>query len=139
MKTLAELGRTLDEARRAKGLSNKDLAQRIGLTPLSVGHILKGKSAVRATNLLAMADELDLELVLIPRAVAEAVGLSPERRAGTGTDAGQPRPAHEARERPPSAYASPLERTLQRLSDAAAQHGRAAAPAKKSGPEGQGR
>ena len=114
MKTLAELGRTLDEARRKKGLSHKDLAERVGLTPLTVSHVLGGKSAVRATNLMAMADELDLELVLLPKAVAEVVGPGPQR-ASPG-------------------YASPLERVLRRLGDSAT-----STTASKDEPEGQGR
>jgi len=114
MRTLAELGRALDEARRRKGLSNKDLAERVGLTPLTVGHVLSGKSAVRATNLMALADELDLALVLLPKAVAETV---------------EPNP-------PPAVpgYLSPLERVLQQLND-----GGAARTARSDKPEGQGR
>lgn len=114
MKTLAELGHALDEARRKKGLSNKDLAARIGLTPLTVGHVLSGKSAVRATNLMAMADELDLELVLLPKAVAETVGQA----------------------QPPAApgYTTPLDRVLQRLNE-----GATATRARGDKPQGQGR
>lgn len=113
MKTLAELGRALDEARRRKGLSNKELAERVGLTPLTVGHVLNGKSAVRATNLMAMADELDLALVLLPKAVAEAVEQAP----------------------PPAVpgYMSPLERVLQPLNDDRAGHpARSAKPGEQS-------
>lgn len=89
MKTLDELATALEEARHAKGLTYKDLAARTGLTPLTVRHVLQGKAAVRATNLMALAAELGLELVLVPQAVAASL-------------AGERAPAQEA----PLRYAS---------------------------------
>ena len=69
--------RILRELTRDGRISNLILAERVGLTPLTVGHVLSGKSAVRATNLMALADELDLALVLLPKAVAERLAREP--------------------------------------------------------------
>lgn len=79
MKTLSELAAVLENARRAQKLSYKDLAARSGLTPLTVRHVLQGKAAVRVTNLMALADELGLEMVLVPKTVA--IGLAGTRES----------------------------------------------------------
>lgn len=73
MKTLAELAQVLEEARSRGGLDYKDLAEKTGLTPLSVRNALQAKTALRATNLMALADVLGLELVLVPKAMASSL------------------------------------------------------------------
>ncbi|QHE84223.1 helix-turn-helix domain-containing protein [Hydrogenophaga sp. BPS33] len=94
MKTLDELATALEEARHAKGLTYKDLAARTGLTPLTVRHVLQGKAAVRATNLMALAAELGLELVLVPQVVAASLAgaRAPAQQAPLryGSAAGEP-------------------------------------------------
>jgi len=72
MKTLAELAHVLEGARKRQKLSYKALAARVGLTPLAVSQALSGKSALRAHNLMALADELGLELMLLPKVVARS-------------------------------------------------------------------
>lgn len=76
MKTLSELAQVLEEARSRGGLDYKDLAEKTGLTPLSVRHALQAKTALRATNLMALADVLGLELVLVPKAMASSLNAS---------------------------------------------------------------
>ncbi len=73
MKTLAELAQVLEEARSRGGLDYKGLAEKTGLTPLSVRNALQAKTALRATNLMALADVLGLELVLVPKAMASSL------------------------------------------------------------------
>lgn len=73
MKTLQSLATELEAARLARGLNYKTLAERTGLSPLAVRQALQGRTAVRATNLMALADELGLELALVPREMAASL------------------------------------------------------------------
>lgn len=101
MQTLSQLAEALDNARLARGLSYKALAARCGLTPLAVRHALQGKTALRATNLMALADELGLELVLVPKTVAASLaGASDPASKNVVNDA--PRPV----------FTTPLERLI---------------------------
>lgn len=79
MKALSEFSKTLSKARRSRKMTAKELAERTGLSSLAVRQILSGKSAPRLTNAMALAQELGLELVLVPKAVAD--GLRPPRKA----------------------------------------------------------
>lgn len=74
MKTLADLAEALSAARQVQNLTIKDLAARAGMTPLAVSQALEGKSALRAQNLMALADALGLELLLVPKVVAQSMG-----------------------------------------------------------------
>lgn len=82
MKTLQSLADELDAARAARGLSYKTLADRTGLSTLAVRQALQGRTALRATSLMALADELGLELALVPQEVAASL-----RSAGARPDA----------------------------------------------------
>lgn len=82
MQTLDELASALEAARKAERLSYADLAKAAGLTPLATRRALAGKTAPRFTSLVALADRLGLEFVLVPKVVAEGL----ER---TGGAAGQ--------------------------------------------------
>lgn len=73
MKTLQSLADELEAARLARGLNYKTLAERTGLSALAVRQALQGRTAVRATNLMALADELGLELALVPREMAASL------------------------------------------------------------------
>ncbi len=73
MKTLQSLAAELEAARLARGLHYKTLAERTGLSTLAVRQALQGRTALRATNLMALADELGLELALVPREMAASL------------------------------------------------------------------
>jgi transcriptional regulator with XRE-family HTH domain len=73
MKTLQSLAAELEAARLARGLNYKTLAERTGLSTLAVRQALQGRTALRATNLMALAEELGLELALVPREMAASL------------------------------------------------------------------
>jgi transcriptional regulator with XRE-family HTH domain len=75
MKTLSEISAHLEGERQRLMLDYQALAERTGLTPLSVRNILQGRTAPRITTLMAIADQLGLEVLLLPKLVA--AGLQP--------------------------------------------------------------
>ena len=70
MKTLSEIATRLEDERRRLMLDYQALAERTGLTPLSVRGVLQGRTAPRITTLMAIADQLGLEVLLLPKVVA---------------------------------------------------------------------
>lgn len=70
MKTLSEMTSRLEGERQRLKLDYQALAERTGLTPLSVRNILQGRTAPRITTLMAIADQLGLEVLLLPKVVA---------------------------------------------------------------------
>jgi transcriptional regulator with XRE-family HTH domain len=73
MKTLQSLAAELEAARLARGLNYKTLAERTGLSTLAVRQALQGRTALRATSLMALAEELGLELALVPKEMAASL------------------------------------------------------------------
>jgi len=70
MKTLSEIASVLEQSRRSLKLSYEDLARSAGLTPLATRRALQAGTAPRVTTLMALADRLGLELMVVPKAVA---------------------------------------------------------------------
>ena len=70
MKTLADIANRLEDARQRLKLDYQTLAEKTGLTPLSVRGVLQGRTAPRITTLMAIADQLGLEVLLLPKVVA---------------------------------------------------------------------
>lgn len=83
MKTLGNFANTLSEAKRSQKITAKELAQRTGLSSLAVRQILSGTSAPRITNAMALAQELGLELVLVPTVVADGLERPPKKAQRT--------------------------------------------------------
>jgi transcriptional regulator with XRE-family HTH domain len=77
MRTLHELARSLEQARRGLGLSYDALARAAGLTPLATRRALQGGAAPRITTVMALAEHLGLEVVVVPQAVAQGLAPSP--------------------------------------------------------------
>lgn len=75
MRTLSEFATTLNEAKKARKLTANALAERTGLTAQAVRQILSGESAPRLTNAMALAAELGLELVLLPKDAAQSLAV----------------------------------------------------------------
>lgn len=70
MKTLSEIATRLEDERQRLMLDYQALAERTGLTPLSVRNVLQGRTAPRITTLMAIADQLGLEVLLLPKVAA---------------------------------------------------------------------
>ena len=79
MKTLQEFADALSEAQKARKLTARELADSVGLSDLSGRKILSGQTAPRLTNAMALASELGLELVLVPKEVAQSISGAPKK------------------------------------------------------------
>ncbi|RYX95204.1 MAG: XRE family transcriptional regulator [Comamonadaceae bacterium] len=73
MQTMQHMAEILETERQRRELDYQQLAERCGLTPLSVRHVLQGRSAPRITTLMAIASELGLEVLLLPKIVAQGL------------------------------------------------------------------
>ena len=71
--SLELLGGHLRAARRAKGLSQRELSQRSGFTQAHISRIESGLVDLQVSSLLELARSLDLELTLIPRQAKPAI------------------------------------------------------------------
>jgi transcriptional regulator with XRE-family HTH domain len=65
-KQIQSLIQQLIDAARAQGLSQAQLAQRAGLSAVGLSKA-KRRGDIRASTLAELADQLDLELTLVPR------------------------------------------------------------------------
>jgi len=72
MKTSADLGNKLQEARERKKIKLVDLVDRTGLTAVTLRNVLEGKTDPRLSTIVALAHEVGLELVLLPKEVAQS-------------------------------------------------------------------
>ncbi|MBV7542067.1 helix-turn-helix transcriptional regulator [Acidovorax sp. sic0104] len=72
MKSPIEFSRTLTTAKEQRGVTQKEIAERTGLSPLAVSQMLDGKVSPRLSNAMAVADALGLEMVLMPKGAAES-------------------------------------------------------------------
>jgi HTH-type transcriptional regulator/antitoxin HipB len=64
---IEDIAKTLKAARQAKGLSQRELGERVGLPQTHISKIEQGATNIRLATLLEIARALDLELELIPR------------------------------------------------------------------------
>lgn len=79
MKTISDLATRLSEATTAAGSNASRLHKATGLSYLTVNACLAGKKDPRFTTILALARELGLELVLVPREVAMTLEAQPNQ------------------------------------------------------------
>ncbi len=63
----------LKAARLAKGLSQRELSARTGLTQAHISRIENALVDIRLPNLIELARVLDLEMMLVPRRLAPAL------------------------------------------------------------------
>lgn len=68
-----EFAKKLQAARKAKGLTQAELGAKMGLPQSHISQIETGRVDLRLSSLLEMARLLDLEPMLIPRALTPAV------------------------------------------------------------------
>lgn len=82
VKMMKEIAKKLKKARQAKGLTQAKLGAKMGLPQSHISQIEAGKVDLRASSLQEMARLLDLEPMLIPRALTPAVRSIISGRAG---------------------------------------------------------
>jgi HTH-type transcriptional regulator/antitoxin HipB len=70
---LAVIAAALKAARERKGLSQRALAERVGLPQSHVSKIENAAVDLQTTNLIEIARALDLEVTLVPRSLLPAV------------------------------------------------------------------
>jgi transcriptional regulator with XRE-family HTH domain len=69
----ADLRRTLKEARKKRGWSQRDLGSRLGLPQMHISGIESGKIVPRFDTLLELVRMLDRDLIMVPRALVPVV------------------------------------------------------------------
>ncbi|MGD9538663.1 MAG: helix-turn-helix domain-containing protein [Alphaproteobacteria bacterium] len=84
---LEGIARALKAARMAKGLSQRALGAKTGLTQAHLSKIENAAVDLRLSNLIELARALDLDVALVPRQAAQAL-----RSLASG--AAPPRPAY---------------------------------------------
>lgn len=73
MKTIQQVGQTLQDARTAQRLKLDQLVRTTGLTAVTLRGLLTGRTDSRLSTVLALAHELGLELLLVPTAIAKSI------------------------------------------------------------------
>jgi ribosome-binding protein aMBF1 (putative translation factor) len=73
--------RSLDELREHKGTSKSDLARRIGRNPSSIRRLFTARSNPELRLVVQIANDLDADIVVVPRKQAPARGLRDAGRA----------------------------------------------------------
>ena len=77
MKTLAELSFTLQQAKQRLALSVIAMARDSGLTAVTIRGVLSGKNDPRLSTLMTIADQLGLEVALLPKGMASSIAAQP--------------------------------------------------------------
>lgn len=67
LKTMAGIGILVRDQRRQRGWSQTELAEKVGVSRLWVGHLEKGKESVEAGLVLRTLQALDLSLGVTPQ------------------------------------------------------------------------
>jgi transcriptional regulator with XRE-family HTH domain len=73
MKTIGEIGEFFRSERLQRDLKLEEMAKRTGLTQVTLRGLLNGQNDSRLSTVLAVAQELGLELALVPAGVAKSV------------------------------------------------------------------
>lgn len=88
MSAAADVVTTLRQARKAKGLTQRELGQRVGLPQSHISKIEGGAVDLQLSSLVEVARALDLELKLVPRKALPAIEGAVRAAVGTtGTSA----------------------------------------------------
>lgn len=78
MRALIEIADVLARQFRRTGLGKLKLAQDAGVTYRTLSHVFSGSQDYKVSTLMAVADRLGLELVLLPKEAARGLGAVPE-------------------------------------------------------------
>lgn len=73
MNNIQDISAELREALSHSGLKQQDLREAAGVSRQTLANVLKGTEDYKLTTLLALADRLGLELVLLPKAAARGL------------------------------------------------------------------
>lgn len=73
MKTLAQISILLQDRIKSLGKGKMALCAEAGITARTLRNVLSGTEDFKVSTLLAVADRLGLELVMVPRETVEAV------------------------------------------------------------------
>src|SRR4051812_45257107 len=76
MKTSAEISTVLRAALAQKDLTQAELKELAGISQRTLTNVLSGEEDFKVSTLLALADRLGLELLLVPKGAANAVQAS---------------------------------------------------------------
>lgn len=83
--TVLEISRAVRATRKATGISQRELGQRVGLTQAQISRFEGGQVDVRLSSLVELARGMGVEVMLVPReAVPAAVALGAEPGGGDG-------------------------------------------------------
>ena len=74
MKTIRDISGALRASAVRSGVRQADLKTQAGVSQRTLTNVLSGTEDFKVSTLLALADRLGLELVLVPKAAASAVG-----------------------------------------------------------------
>jgi transcriptional regulator with XRE-family HTH domain len=76
------LGSVLRDRRRERGLSQKQLAERTGITQPTISNVERGASRTSIDTVLRLAAKLDLELLIGPRPEIDLPGVWGQKTRG---------------------------------------------------------
>ncbi len=88
MTNLQDLGQRIRTARKEQGLTAIELAARTGMHRNTLLALETGRGNIELVKLLALCDELDLDLLLLPRQAASQRAAE-SQGAGSQTELGQ--------------------------------------------------
>lgn len=81
MNTLQTFAGMLKTAARGRGINFSDLSGRAGVSRMTLRKVLSGEEDYRVSTLLALADKLGLDVVLVPKAAARGIAAPTAERA----------------------------------------------------------
>jgi DNA-binding XRE family transcriptional regulator len=74
MITIPELSKALKQALKTCGVTQAWLRESAGVSRQTMNNVLGGKADYKVSTLLAVADRLGLEVVLVPKSAARGLG-----------------------------------------------------------------
>ena len=73
MNSIGELSQVLRSAHAGQGATQAELKNAAGVSQRTLTNVLSGKEDFKVSTLLALADRLNLELLLVPKAAVPAI------------------------------------------------------------------
>lgn len=95
MSAIEYLTKLLKSARREKNLSQRALSLKTGIQQTQISRIESGQADLRVSTLVELARSLDLEVVLIPRALLPAVNSIIQKKNSSDNGSITPGPAYQ--------------------------------------------
>jgi HTH-type transcriptional regulator / antitoxin HipB len=73
MTDISKITKSLIQARKTKGVSQKVLAEKLGMKQSQISDLERGKHDVRWSTLIEVSRSLGLEIILVPRSLLPAI------------------------------------------------------------------